>query len=59
MTAPTLKDAVATYFAKEPKWMEAGGDPALLMRKVASDTGLTYDALRDGILDHCNTLGAG
>ena len=56
---PSLKDAIETYMHKEPKWLEAGGDPQALMRKVAADSGLTYDTLRDGILDHCTTLGAG
>lgn len=54
-----LQQALTQYVEKEPMWMQGGGDPKALMEKVASDNGVTFPDLRNTILDHYTTQGAG
>lgn len=59
MTISKLQRAVDDYIKREPKWMRKGNDPMALMKNVAGEHGLTYAELRNAILDHFTTLGAG
>lgn len=59
MTDKHIKNAVEDYLRREKPVLASGAPLRPLMDAVAADHGMTYEQLRDGILDHTTTLGAG